>query len=70
VWVSNAERGGQLAGPFTNISLNFGVGVRVLSLDLALGANGTWVFSYGGPGVPGYGWGANASVYQTTTTVY
>jgi RHS repeat-associated protein len=72
VFITNATDVSQLEGPFKTYSLNIGWGTRVLALQLAVGSDGTWTFSYGGPLGPwptGAGWGASFGVYNTNTWV-
>ena len=72
VFVTNADNLGKLRGPFEVYSLNAGWGVKVLSIQLAVGSDGTWVASYGGP-LPGVnfptggGYGIALSHYSTNT---
>lgn len=70
-YVTNAGNLQSLKGPLRTYSLNVGWGLRVLSMQFQLGANGTWVLSYGGPvpgiGPTGGGFGGSFSVYNTNT---
>lgn len=70
---TTATKPSQLAGPFKVYSFNAGWGLRLLSLQYAVGADGTKVFSYGGPlpgGIPtGGGYGVSVSSYCTNTGV-
>jgi hypothetical protein len=71
VFITNASSVKDLSGSFKTYSLNAGWGVRLLSLQLSVGSNGTWMLSYGGPlGLPvptGGGYGASFSEYNTNT---
>jgi RHS repeat-associated protein len=71
VFVTNASQKSLLSGPFHVYSFNAGFFLRVLSLQLAVGDNGIWMFSYGGPlGFPsGVGFGIDYSEYNTNTWV-
>jgi hypothetical protein len=66
LWLTNADRAEELAGPSNVINLNVGMGKRVLSLQYAMG-DGIWMASVGFPPLPGYGVGAATSVYDTET---
>jgi len=71
IFMTNANRACDLAGPGRTYSLNIGWMARALSLQLTIGSNGTWIFSYGGPlpliPVTGGGFGISISAYNTNT---
>ncbi len=71
--LSNARQAADLGGPARTWSINVGWGPRALSLQFTMGANGTWLASYGGPlpGVPmtGLGYGVSFSSYGTNTWI-
>jgi RHS repeat-associated protein len=70
VWLTNATNADQLAGPFVTRNVNIGWGARVLSVQWSQGmADGKpiHVLSYGGSPIPGVGYGAAASVYNTNS---
>jgi len=72
-FATTATNPSQLAGPFKVYSFNLRWGLCVLSLQYAVGGDGTKVFSYGGPlpgGIPtGGGYGVSVSSYCTNTGV-
>jgi hypothetical protein len=74
IFVTNASKPSDLAGPFKTYSLNVGWGVRVLTIQFSTGTNSNGqpidVLSYGGPLGPiptGGGYGASISTYNTNT---
>jgi RHS repeat-associated protein len=66
-FVTNATCVGQLAGPFTTVSVNVGVGPFKFSAQYAY-SGGIWMLSFGPP-FGGGTWGLSGSVYQTNTVV-
>ncbi|MBE0449140.1 MAG: hypothetical protein IBX64_13790 [Actinobacteria bacterium] len=66
-WLTNANSPSDLSGPAKTYSFNLGWGGRIATLQFTKGTNGTWLFSYGGPGAPGVGYGLSASSYNTNT---
>jgi RHS repeat-associated protein len=72
LFFTNAKNACQLEGPFRTYSFNVGWKLRALSLQLSVGSDGTWLFSYGGPigSLPtGGGFGFSVSGYNTNTWV-
>jgi RHS repeat-associated protein len=73
LFATNADNVLDLSGPFKTYSLNIGWGLRILSLQFAVGKNAAGrtigVFGYGGPlGFPsGGGFGLSVSKYNTNT---
>ena len=71
VFATNANNVADLSGPFKTWSLNVGWGARVLSIQFSRGQNaaGRTIYfgSYGGPPLPGVGYGASVSSYNTNT---
>ena len=71
LFITNAKKASDLCGTSKTFSFNLGWGKRVLSIQLSVSKEGTWIFSYGGPlpGVPatGGGYGGSVSIYNTKT---
>lgn len=70
-WVTNANNLGELGGPFRTYSVNAAFGMKGISVQFSVGADGTWILSYGGPvpavPVTGVGIGVDVSAYNTNT---
>ncbi len=67
LFVTNAARSSDLAGPFRYAGASGGIGERLIQASDAWDNTGTWIFSGAFLGPPGVGYGAAAASYPTYT---